>query len=145
MDCTLIGCRDLQRALFLRGDLWISQRRLLWRGNNLLNLRRRLFGGPTLFARFLGVVGLAEGFGLVDLDCVGEDVALTCMAKNWRIRGRSVRPARVLILFFLGPSLGWGKLMVLDCKITTRGINLFIPFRISYLLKGHIRMFHKNR
>jgi len=28
------------------------------------------------------LVGLAEGFCLVDLDCEGEDVALACMAKN---------------------------------------------------------------
>ena len=52
------------------------------------------------------LVGLGEGFGLVDFVCEGGDAALACMAKNWRRRGRSVQPARVLILFFLGPSLG---------------------------------------
>ena len=51
-------------------------------------------------------MGLVEGFGLVDLVCEGEDVALACMAKNWRTRGRSFQPVRVLILYFLGPSLG---------------------------------------
>jgi len=65
-------------------------------------------------------VGLVEGFGLVDLGCEGEDEALACMALNWRTREKSVRPARVLILFLFGPSPDWGNLMVLDCTITTR-------------------------
>jgi len=35
----------------------------LWRENNLLNLKRRLFAGPTLFVRFLGTLyGYTEGF-----------------------------------------------------------------------------------
>ena len=35
---------------------------LPWRGNNLLNLRWRLFGGPTLLAWFLGALnGYPEG------------------------------------------------------------------------------------
>jgi len=28
------------------------------------------------------LVGLVEGFGLVDLVCEGEEAALACMAKN---------------------------------------------------------------
>ena len=41
------------------------------------------------------LVGLAEGFGLVDLGYEREDEALACIALNWRTRGRSIRPARV--------------------------------------------------
>ena len=62
-----------------------SQEATVWRTHPVCEI----FG---YFERLYGriFVGLVEGFCLVDFVCEGADVALACMAKNWRTRGRSV-------------------------------------------------------
>jgi len=52
------------------------------------------------------LIGLAEGFVVDCLGREGELEGLYCMARNFRIRGKSVRLAVVLTLFFLIPSSG---------------------------------------
>jgi len=77
------------------------------------------------------IVGLTKGIGLVDLGCEGEEEALACIALNCWTRGRSVRLARVLILFLFCPSPDWDSFGGWTAKI---GISTTSSFSKSVAL-----------
>jgi len=69
------------------------------------------------------LVGLGVGFVEADDRCEEAEEGLDCWVRNLQTRGRSVRPAFVLILFFLIPypvrvspvgALGIGSLRVIS-------------------------------